>query len=304
MHVGDDLYNLVNEAMKVARLHLGSFRLMGEKRPPGCTPRMLIIDDGWQSICIDNDPIEKEGIDRVAVGEEKTMKDFVVCNIVRDMVGLVPPELAHQMYEGLHSHLKSIGIDSIKIDVIEVLELLSEDSGGRVELAKAYYKAHTVSLRNHFNGNVAISSMQQANDFFFLETETIALGRVGDDFWHSDPYGDPTRAFWLQGCHMVHCAYNSLWMGNFILPDWDMFQSYQQCAELHAASRVISGGPIYVSDSVGKYNFDLLRKVALPDGSILRCQHYALNTRDCLFEDPLHDGKTALKVWKLNKVSH
>ncbi|KAL1112689.1 hypothetical protein V6Z11_D02G142300 [Gossypium hirsutum] len=344
MHGGDDLYNLVNEAMKVARLHLGSFRLMDEKRPPGidgvkalqeegCPPGMLTIDDGWQSICIDNDPIEKEGIDRAAVGDEKpyrlvkfqesyrfkdyenvyvwhalcdywggirpnvlgmpesriidthvspgllrTMKDFVVCNIVRDRVGLVPPELAHQMYEGLHSHLKSVGIDGVKIDVIEVFELLSEDYGGRVELAKANYKAHTVSLRKHFNGNAAISSMQQASGFFFLGTETIALVRVGDDFWHSDPYGDLTRAFWLQRCHMVHYTYNSLWMGNFILPDWDI-------------------------DFVGKYNFDLLRKVALPDGSILKCQHYARNTRDCLFEDPLHDNKTALKVWNLNKFS-
>ncbi|KAK7329232.1 hypothetical protein VNO77_23384 [Canavalia gladiata] len=26
-------------------------------------------------------------------------------------------------------------------------------------------------------------------------------------------------------CHMVHFAYNSLWMGNFICPDWDVFQS-------------------------------------------------------------------------------
>ncbi|KAH1097572.1 hypothetical protein J1N35_014493 [Gossypium stocksii] len=346
MHVGDDPYNLVNEAMKVARLHLGSFRLMDEKRSPGivdkfgwctwdafyrnvnpkgvwdgvkalqeagCAPGMLIIDDGWQSICIDDDPIEKEGIDRAAVGEEKPYR-LAVCNIVRDRVGLVPTELAHQMYEGLHSQLKSVGIHGVKIDVIEVLELLSEDYGGRVELAKAYYNARMVSLRKHFNGNAAISSMQQASDFFFLGTETIALGRVGDDFWHNDPFGDPTGGFWLQamkhghghairGCHMVHCAYNSLWMGNFILPDWDMFQSYHQCAELHAASRALSGGPIYVSDSVGKYNFNLLRKVALPDGSILRCEHYALPTRDCLFEDPLHDSKTALKIWNLNKFS-
>jgi hypothetical protein len=41
----------------------------------------------------------------------------------------------------------------------------------------------------------------------------------------------------------------------------------------------------------------------LPDGSILRCQYYALPTRDCLFEDPLHDGNTMLKIWNLNKVS-
>ena len=102
---------------------------------------------------------------------------------------------------------------------------------------------------------------------------------------------------------MVHCAYNSLWMGNFIHPDWDMFQSTHPCAEFHAASRAISGGPIYVSDSVGKHNFPLLKRLVLPDGSILRCEYHALPTRDCLFEDPLHDGNTMLKIWNLNKVS-
>ena len=121
---------------------------------------------------------------------------------------------------------------------------------------------------------------------------------IGDDFWCTTSSGD-----WLQGCHMVHCAYNSLWMGNFIQPDWDMFQSTHSCATFHAASRAISGGPIYVSDTVGNHNFELLKTLVLPDGSILRCEYYALPTRDCLFEDPLHNGKTMLKIWNLNKVS-
>lgn len=91
-------------------------------------------------------------------------------------------------------------------------------------------------------------------------------------------------------------------MGNFIHPDWDMFQSTHPCAEFHAASRAISGGPIYISDCVDEHDFELLARLVLPDGSILRCRHYALPTRDCLFEDPLHDGKTMLKIWNLNKV--
>lgn len=82
-----------------------------------------------------------------------------------------------------------------------------------------------------------------------------------------------------------------------------MFQSTHPCAAFHAASRAISGGPIYVSDTVGKHNFDLLKTLVVPDGSILRCEYYALPTRDCLFEDPLHDGRTMLKIWNLNKVS-
>ena len=123
-------------------------------------------------------------------------------------------------------------------------------------------------------------------------------------FWCIDPSGDPNGTFWLHGCHMVYCAYNSLCMGNFIHPDWDMFQFTHPCAIFHAASWAISSGPIYVSDSVGKHNFKLLKSLVLPNGSILRCQYYALPTRDCLFEDPLHDGKTMLNIWNFNKVSH
>lgn len=83
MRVGEDLYSLVKEAMKVVRDHLGSFRLLEEKTPPGivdkfrwstwdafykkvnpkgisegvsafskggCPPGMVLIDDGWQSV--------------------------------------------------------------------------------------------------------------------------------------------------------------------------------------------------------------------------------------------------------------
>jgi raffinose synthase len=62
---------------------------------------------------------------------------------------------------------------------VQLLEMLSENYGGRVELAKAYYKALTASVRKHFNGNGVIASMEHCNDFMFLGTEAISLGRVG-----------------------------------------------------------------------------------------------------------------------------
>ncbi|MFQ6665944.1 hypothetical protein Gotur_032480 [Gossypium turneri] len=420
VHVGEDPFILVKDAMKVIRTHLGTFKLLEEKTPPGivdkfgwctwdafyltvhpqgvwegvkglvdggCPPGLVLIDDGWQSISHDEDPITKEGMNCAVAGEQmpcrllkfqenykfrdyvsprslangstnmgmgafikdlkeefntvdfvyvwhalcgywgglrpnvpglpetkvikpelspglkKTMEDLAVDKIVNTGIGLVPPEMADQLYEGIHSHLENVGIDGVKVDVIHLLEMLCENYGGRVDLAKAYYKALTDSVKKHFKGNGVIASMEHCNDFMFLGTEAICLGRVGDDFWCTDPSGDPNGTFWLQGCHMVHCAYNSLWMGNFIHPDWDMFQSSHPCAEFHAASRAISGGPIYISDTVGNHNFALLKRLVLPDGSILRCQYYALPTRDCLFEDPLHDGKTMLKIWNLNKYT-
>ncbi|XP_015580505.2 galactinol--sucrose galactosyltransferase isoform X1 [Ricinus communis] len=421
MHVGYDPYRLVRDAMKVVRVHLGSFRLLEEKTPPsildkfgwctwdavyrevdpksvrdgvkglaegGCPPQWVLIDDGWQSICHDDqDPIlDTEGMDRMVAGTtganesprlktfefnykfrdyesprvpsnkgmgafirdlkeefrtvdnvyvwhallgywggvrpnapgmpesnvvvprlsqglKKSMDDLAVNNILTCGLGFVPPELAYRLYDGLHSHLVSEGIDGVKIDAIHLLEMISEDNGGRVEIARAYYKALSDSVRRYFNGNGVVASMEQGNDFMFLGTEVISLGRAGDDFWVTDPAGDPRGSFWLQGCHMVHCAYNSLWLANFIYPDWDMFQTTHPLAEFHAASRAISGGPIYISDRIGEHNFKLLKRLMLPDGSILRCQSYALPTRDCLFDDPLHDGKTMLKIWNLNRYT-
>lgn len=238
MHVGDDPYVLVKEAMKVVKVHLGTFRLMDEKNPPGvvdkfgwctwdafflkvhpqgvwevvkglveggCPPGMVLIDDGWQSIAHDDDdPLSSEGINRTAAGAqmpcrllkfeenfkfrdyqspnktdpdkgmkafvrdfknefksvehvyawhalcgywggirpnvpgvpesrvitpklseglETTMEDLAVDKIVHNGVGLVPPVVVHKMYDGLHSHLQSVGIDGVKVDVIHVSSL-------------------------------------------------------------------------------------------------------------------------------------------------------------------------------------
>ncbi|KAL0457509.1 UNVERIFIED_CONTAM: Stachyose synthase [Sesamum latifolium] len=238
---------------------------------------------------------------KMAAGLEKTMYDLAVVMVEKCGIGLVDPSQAADYYEAMHSYLADAGITGVKVDVIHTLEYVCEEHGGRVQLAKAYYDGLTKSLRKNFDGTGLIASMEQCNDFFFLATNQISMGRVGDDFWFEDPNGDPMGIYWLQGVHMVHCSYNSLWQGQFIQPDWDMFQSDHLCAEFHAGSRAICGAPVYVSDKVGRHNFDLLRKLVLPDGTILRCQHYALPTRDCLFENPLFDGKTLLKLWNVNK---
>ncbi|KAK6120143.1 hypothetical protein DH2020_046049 [Rehmannia glutinosa] len=231
---------------------------------------------------------------KLSPGLSGTMNDLAVVKIVEGSIGLVHPDQADDFYDTMHSYLSGAGITGVKVDVIQTLEYVCEEYGGRVELAKAYYKGLSKSLAKNFNGNGLIASMQQCNDFFLLGTEQISMGRV-------DPNGDPVGVYWLQGVHMIHCAYNSMWMGQFIQPDWDMFQSDHICAKFHAGSRAICGGPIYVSDSLGGHNFDLLKKLVFHDGTIPKCMHFALPTRDCLFKNPLFDSNTILKIWNFNK---
>jgi raffinose synthase len=60
---------------------------------------------------------------------------------------------------------------------------------------------------------------------------------------------------------------------------------------------------LFPSDKPGYHNFELLRKLVLPDGSVLRAQLPGRPTRDCLFADPARDGTSLLKVWNVNKCS-
>jgi allantoicase len=47
----------------------------------------------------------------------------------------------------------------------------------------------------------------------------------------------------------------------------------------------------HYSDKPGKQDFKILRKLVLPDGSVLRARYAGRPTRDCLFEDPVMDRK-------------
>ena len=43
--------------------------------------------------------------------------------------------------------------------------------------------------------------------------------------------------------HLVNVAYNSIFIGEIALPDWDMFHSKHEVAALHAAARAVGGRP-------------------------------------------------------------
>jgi len=66
---------------------------------------------------------------------------------------------------------------------MQSLEYVCEEYGGRVEIAKAYYDGLSNSIFKNFNGSGIIASMQQCNDFFFLGTKQVPLGRVGKHYY-------------------------------------------------------------------------------------------------------------------------
>ncbi|CAI9760352.1 unnamed protein product [Fraxinus pennsylvanica] len=212
-------------------------------------------------------------------------------SITKNGLGLVNPEKVFNFYNELHSYLASSGIDGVKVDVQNILETLGAGHGGRVKLAQKYHQALEASISRNFPDNGIISCMSHNTDGLYSAKRTAVI-RASDDFWPKDPASHTI--------HIASVAYNTVFLGEFMQPDWDMFHSLHPMAEYHGAARSVGGCAIYVSDKPGQHDFNLLRKLVLPDGSILRAKFPGRPTRDCLFSDPARDGKSLLKIWNLN----
>jgi len=215
-------------------------------------------------------------------------------NMAIQGLGLVDPKKVFQFYNELHTYLAAAGIDGVKVDVQCILETLGAGLGGRVALTNQYHKALDASVASNFPDNGCIACMSHNTDALYCSRQT-AIVRASDDFFPREPVSHTI--------HIASVAYNSVFLGEFMQPDWDMFHSLHPAAEYHAAARAIGGCPIYVSDKPGHHNFELLRKLVLPDGSILRPRLPGRPTSDCLFNDPNRDGKSLLKIWNMNKYT-
>ncbi|XP_023515741.1 probable galactinol--sucrose galactosyltransferase 6 isoform X1 [Cucurbita pepo subsp. pepo] len=209
-------------------------------------------------------------------------------------LGLMNPKSVYKFYNELHSYLASAGVDGVKVDAQCILETLGAGFGGRVELTRQYHQALDASVARNFADNGIIACMSHNTDALYCAKQT-AVVRASDDFFPRDPVSHTI--------HIAAVAYNSVFLGEIMLPDWDMFHSLHPAAEYHASARAISGGPVYVSDAPGNHNFELLKKLVLPDGSVLRARLPGRPTRDCLFSDPARDGVSLLKIWNLNKFT-
>ncbi|GFR50303.1 hypothetical protein Agub_g12493, partial [Astrephomene gubernaculifera] len=200
----------------------------------------------------------------------------------------------HRLYHAMHRYLADCGVDGVKVDCQAGVGLIGSAMGGGAALSATYQGALEGSVAAHFPGNHVINCMCHSTENIYRMSNT-AVARASDDFYPRDPASSHP--------HIAACAYNSLFLGALLQPDWDMFHSKHPAARLHAVARAVSGGPVYVSDKPGDHDFSLLHTLVLADGSVLRGGLPGRPSRDCLFKDVLRDGKSLLKVWNTNPVT-
>jgi hypothetical protein len=166
---------------------------------------------------------------------------------------VVDADDVQRLYQDFYGFLRGCRVDSVKTDAQFYLDML-EDAEDRSRLIKAYQDAWTINVFRFFSSR-AISCMSQAPQILFhsqLPTNKPKLMvRNSDDFFPEIPSSHP----W----HIYTNAYNALFTSHLnILPDWDMFQTAHDYAAFHAASRCVSGGPIYITDEPGRHDVRLI----------------------------------------------
>ncbi|CAM9194986.1 unnamed protein product, partial [Phaeothamnion confervicola] len=249
--------------------------------------------------------------------------------------GMVPASEVGRLYDDYHRYLRSCGVDGVKVDAQSIVDALGPNHGGAAAMAVAYHGALSASVTKNFgsaaaaelavtaaNGEPAAERGEAAPMIHCMCHAPVVLSSISslysgrpvvrgsDDFY---PAEDASH-----GPHLYTNAFNALLLSRVGLHDWDMFQTHMpnrksnptlpvamplQASEMHAASRAISGGPVYVSDRPGTSDTVLLRRLVLPDGSVLRAASNAQPTLRTLFQDPQVAGGGLLSVWALNALA-
>ena len=206
------------------------------------------------------------------------------------IVGVVPGDKIAKFYNDYHSRLKQQGVDGVKVDSQSAIEGVAAGLGGRVALTRAYRKGLEDSVNKYFDGRI-INCMANAMETYYCSPRSTDM-RTSIDFWPKRPES--------HGQHLYCNAQVGVWFGEFMQPDWDMFQSGHPMGAFHAAGRAVSGGAVYVSDTPEAHNFELLRKLVLSDGTVVRADNVGRPTRDCLFADVTREP-VLLKVFNYNR---
>lgn len=276
--------------------------------------RYVILDDGWQTVddkkkLLSFDPVPAkfpEGLDgliaqaRAHFGIEHfgvwhTLQgywqgvspdgplgaSFQIASTADGARSLVHPDDIARFFQEFHDHLRRAGVDFVKVDNQSSLENFTNGLFGRGTAMRAYQHALQGSTFTHFKGGLIHCMCHGSDVAYNMLASTV--WRNSDDFFPKQP---ESHQF-----HVHANAMNNLWSSQFSVPDWDMFQSHHEHGAFHAASRAISGGPIYVSDRPGEQNAEVLRRLCDDEGRLYRCPAPAMPARDCLFTNCLTENR-------------
>ncbi len=205
-------------------------------------------------------------------------------------------------YDAQHAFYKDCGIDFAKVDNQGSTERFSYRKGSIGVCSKNLHRAIEQTAKKYYDGAL-INCMGMPVENFWNRTYSN-VNRFSGDFKPEN------RSWFIQ--HLLQCSYNAFFQGTVYTGDWDMWWSDDAQAKKNAVLRSMSGGPIYMSDELGRSVKEVIMPTVFSDGRIIRLENPALPCQECLFEDCETNGNIfkvfntirdcgVLAVFNLNK---
>ncbi|KAJ2160464.1 hypothetical protein GGF46_002226 [Coemansia sp. RSA 552] len=215
-------------------------------------------------------------------------------------VWLLSPESVYRFYDDFYSWLCDQGVSFVKVDYQAAFESLASYNdacmdaahGHIMEMYAAHCDAMELAARKYFGDGGVVHCMSQSPFLLARMLQRQKLDVSADVlsglepavFRNSDDYfpDEPASHGWHIYCNMA----NSVWsraLGGCYSVDWDMFTPGKPESHIHAASRVVSGGPVYVSGLPTDFEACQLSAI-VGDGCLVR-HAPVLMDKQCLFVD-------------------
>ncbi|KAJ1648177.1 hypothetical protein LPJ64_000537 [Coemansia asiatica] len=176
-------------------------------------------------------------------------------------VWLIASSSIQKFYSDFYSWLGSQGISFVKVDYQAAFETLQGYSEGKVsEMYNAYLNAAEQAAYDHLGPGSVIHCMAQSPHIIMRALQQLkkeddvlqnaysscfaerSLFRNSDDYF---PNVSSSHA-WHIYCNMANTVWSRFLRKQYVA-DWDMFQPSRQGCHIHAVSRVLSGGPVYIT---------------------------------------------------------
>lgn len=211
-------------------------------------------------------------------------------NLMQTLTGMLIPhpkfEKGSPFFSDYHAAIRAAGGDMVKVDNQSSTVNFTLNRAPIGYAAAGLQDSLQASVNEHFGGAVINCMEMTVENVYFWHSSNVS--RNSDDFFPDVPGNARV--------HVYQNSYNALWLSQLAYPDDDMFQSHHPQAEMHSVLRAVSGGPVYVTDTPGMQNWEMLWKHTFKDGRVPLPDAPALPTVDSLEHDPMNEA-VPLKVF-------
>ncbi len=210
----------------------------------------------------------------------KEYADYLYWSTKRQLIPRYERDIIEKYYDLQHGFYKDCGIDFMKVDYQSHLRWYEKLA---MPIGMAASNLH--------------NAIEKANDKYFGGQLINCMGMATENFWNRKSAicrfsGDfmPENRKWFAG-HIMQCSYNSIVQGSVYYGDWDMWWTDDTQAMKNSVIKAMSGGPIYISDTLDRSVKEVIMPTVYSDGRIIRLNTPAQPSPDCLFSDARENGK-------------